>query len=72
MKVVTATVTVPFMLEQKVGVLQKCMVFKERGTLVQLREKVIHVCEFFSIYIVFSFQRKCFNTDTSKSARYNL
>jgi len=30
------------------------MVFKERGTLVQLREKVIHVCEFFSIYIYFS------------------
>ena len=55
MKVVTATVTVPFMLEQKVGVLQKCMVFKERGTLVQpRREKVIHVCEFFSIYIYFS------------------
>jgi hypothetical protein len=62
-------------------VLQKCMVFKERGTLVQPREKVIHVCEFFSIYIYyiifFSFQRKCFTVtvltltqDTSKSARY--
>ena len=31
------------------------MVFKERGTLVQPREKVIHVCDFFSIYILLYF-----------------
>jgi hypothetical protein len=43
MKVVTATVTVPFMLEQKVGVLQKYMVFKENQRERKKRQKQMFV-----------------------------